>query len=447
MLDEAKEVNFDGLIAPFHNYGGLSSGNKASVLNSKKKSSPKKAVLQGLEKMIFLSRKGMIQGLIPPILRPIEKTLYNLGYKGKGKLTKVYRDAPAIFYSLFSASSMWTANAATVSPSADSSDRKVHFTAANLSNKFHRHLESQETSKILKRIFGDERYFVHHETLLNGENFGDEGAANHTRFCTQYGEKGLQLFSYGKASFDPKGIKPQVFPARQALEASKAIARLHKLESQNTLFAQTSTYAIDRGVFHNDVISVGNKDIFFHHEKTFENKNHIKELKEKFFALTGNSLRCIEVKEAQVSLDDAVKSYLFNSQLISFSDGNNALILPSECGEIPSIREYLDTLDRNLIQESHIFDLRQSMRNGGGPACLRLRVVLTEEERKATFPGIFINEYLYEKLKIWANKHYRDELTPEEMLEPMFLTSIYEALDELSIILDLPHLYDFQQTF
>ena len=152
MLGEAKEVNFDGLIAPFHNYGGLSSGNKASFLNSKKKSSPKKAVLQGLEKMIFLSRKGMIQGLIPPILRPIEKTLYNLGYKGKGKLTKVYRDAPAIFYSLFSASSMWTANAATVSPSADSSDRKVHFTAANLSNKFHRHLESQETSKIFKRI-------------------------------------------------------------------------------------------------------------------------------------------------------------------------------------------------------------------------------------------------------------------------------------------------------
>jgi succinylarginine dihydrolase len=172
---------------------------------------------------------------------------------------------------------------------------------------------------------------------------------------------------------------------------------------------------------------------------------YIEKLKHKFLDLTGSPLKFIEVKDEQVPLDDVIKSYLFNSQLISLPNGDNALILPSHCDEIPSVREYLmSSLDKSLIQESHFFDLRQSMQNGGGPACLRLRVVLTEEERKATFPGVFMNEYLYEKLKTWANKHYRDELLPEDMLDPAFLTGIYEALDELSTLLDLPHLYDFQ---
>jgi succinylarginine dihydrolase len=76
-----------------------------------------------------------------------------------------------------------------------------------------------------------------------------------------------------------------------------------------------------------------------------------------------------------------VETYLFNSQLLSREDGSMVLILPQESREHAGVWRYLTTLleQDNPISEIKVFDLRESMSNGGGPACLRLRVVLTDE--------------------------------------------------------------------
>jgi len=180
---KAFEVNFDGLVGPTHNYSGLSYGTVASIGNQAAESNPLEAVLQGLQKMKTLSDMGLKQALLPPQERPDIATLRRLGFSGSEKevLENAGKSSSAVLSAISSASCMWTANAATVSPSADTSDGKVHFTPANLISKFHRSIEPPTTSAGLRAIFKDPRYFVHHDPLPASPQFGDEGAANHTR--------------------------------------------------------------------------------------------------------------------------------------------------------------------------------------------------------------------------------------------------------------------------
>ena len=441
------EVNYDGLVGPTHNYAGLSFGNVASLANAKSSSSPKDAALQGLAKMKALHDMGMKQGVLAPQERPDVYALRRVGFSGTDAevLYKAATQAPAIFQAVCSASSMWTANAATVSPSADTANGKVHFTPANLTNKFHRSLEPETSGRILQGMFANERYFEHHTHLPDNEHFGDEGAANHTRLCREYGHAGVEVFVYGRHAFDSSKPAPTRYPARQTLEASEAIARLHGLDESNTVYIQQNPDVIDQGVFHNDVIAVGNQNVLFYHEQAFaDTEAKLAEIQQKF----GDSeLHFIKVGTDQVSVQDAVSTYLFNTQLITPPDGKMTIIAPTECQENERVKAYLDSLvaSGGPIQRVEFFDVKQSMRNGGGPACLRLRVALNDEELDAANQHCLMSDELFARLNKWVNKHYRDELAVDDLRDPALLEESRTALDELTQILKIGSVYAFQR--
>jgi len=440
------EVNFDGLVGPTHNYAGLSFGNVASLSNAKSTSSPKAAAKQGLAKMKALQEMGLVQGVLAPQERPDIYALRRLGFKGDDHqvLANAAKHAPAIFRACCSASSMWTANAATVSPSADTRNGKVHFTPANLTNKFHRSLEPETSGRILQAMFANSRYFEHHRHLPDNEHFGDEGAANHTRFCSDYGFAGVELFVYGRHAFDNSKPAPTVYPARQTYEASEAIARLHDLSADNHVFMQQNPAVIDQGVFHNDVIAVGNQNVMFYHEEAFLNEAEgFAELERKL----GHPMHFIKVPTSVVSVEDAVKTYLFNTQLVTLKPGHMAIIAPTECEENARVHAYLQELVSmgTPIKEVRYFDVKQSMRNGGGPACLRLRVALNDQELAAVNPNVILTDELFKRLNQWVDKHYRDELSTDDLADPSLLIESRTALDELTQIMHLGSVYPFQR--
>ncbi|GAA5189003.1 N-succinylarginine dihydrolase [Ferrimonas gelatinilytica] len=440
------EANFDGLVGPTHNYAGLSFGNVASQSNADAHSNPKAAALQGLDKMVSLSRLGLCQGVLAPQARPDLDTLKQLGFSGTpGQiLDRAYQQAPQLLMACYSASSMWSANAATVSPSADSADGKVHFTPANLVNKLHRAIEPAQTGRTLKAVFGDPNHFVHHSALPGHEAFGDEGAANHTRLCSAYGDQGLQLFVYGRSAYDSSKPAPQRYPARHTLEASQAVARLHQLDPAHTLYIQQNPEVIDQGVFHNDVIAVGNRNLLLCHEQAFLNqKDALAQIRQRF----GEQLHIMEVPTSAVSISSAVSSYLFNTQLVTLPDGRHVIIAPTECqenGEVAAYLQYLVEGDSPISDVIH-FDVKQSMKNGGGPACLRLRVALSAAERQAVNSACLMDEENYQHLSAWVERHYRDRLSRDDLRDPSLLLESQTALDELTQLLKLGSIYPFQR--
>lgn len=441
------EVNFDGLVGPTHNYAGLSYGNVASLNNAKATSSPKQAALQGLQKMKALSDLGMMQGVLAPQERPDIYALRRLGFSGSDAnvLQQAYKQAPQIFLACCSASSMWTANAATVSPSADTANGKVHFTPANLTNKFHRSLEPTVTGNILKAIFSNDKHFQHHLHLPDNEHFGDEGAANHTRLCSDYGHAGVELFVYGRHAFDGSKPAPKKFPARHTLEACEAVARLHGLSDDGIVYIQQNPDIIDQGVFHNDVISVGNQNVLFYHQQAFfDTQAKLDEIQSKF---GDQPLHFIRVNTDDVSVTEAVKTYLFNTQIITLPSGEMAIIAPTECEESDMVSRYLANLVEQGTPIKHVkyYDVKQSMQNGGGPACLRLRVALNDQELDAVNPNALINDSQFARLNQWVNKHYRDVLSVADLCDPQLLIESRTALDELTQIMKLGSVYPFQQ--
>lgn len=443
----AYEINFDGLVGPTHNYAGLSHGNVASANNAGGVSNPKKAALQGLLKMRTVRDLGLKQALLPPHARPALEVLHKLGFRGDtGKvLSDAAKESLPLLASVFSSSNMWTANAATVSPSADTADGKVHFTPANLTNKFHRSIEHPTTGRILKRIFTDERHFAHHEALQNVDAFGDEGAANHTRFAPTHGAAGVEFFVYGKHAFDASKPAPKRFPARQTSEASRSVARLHGLREAKTVFAQQNPEAIDAGVFHNDVIAVGNGNTLLYHENAFlETDAVLAELQVKYGK---EKLHFITVTEQEVTTQEAVQTYLFNSQLITLPDGSQSLIAPIECAENQAVAARVKAMcedTSNPVNTAHFLDVRESMRNGGGPACLRLRVAVNEDELAALHQGVLLTDTLYDRLTTWVETHYRDRLEVKDLADPQLAEESFRALDELTRILGLGSVYPFQ---
>ncbi|WP_410952720.1 N-succinylarginine dihydrolase [Pseudomonas sp. S1(2024)] len=443
------EVNFDGLVGPTHNYGGLSYGNVASQSNSQQGSNPREAARQGLAKMKALADMGFKQGVLAPQERPDVAALRRLGFSGSDAevIQRAAKEAMPLLVASCSASSMWVANAATVSPSADTADGRVHFTAANLNCKYHRSIEHPTTSRVLGAMFSNDKHFAHHAALPAVAQFGDEGAANHTRFCRTYGEAGVEFFVYGRSAFDSRYPAPQKYPARQTLEASQAVARLHGLSDDGVVYAQQNPAVIDQGVFHNDVIAVGNGEVLFYHEDAFlETDAVLGQLRAKL-ASKGGNFQAICVPRAAVTVEDAVRSYLFNSQLLSRDDGSMLLVVPEECRNNERVWAYLGQLTSQggPVREVKVFDLKQSMQNGGGPACLRLRVALKETELAAVNQGVIMTASLYDTLLQWVDKHYRDRLGEADLADPQLLVECRTALDELTQILKLGSVYPFQR--
>jgi succinylarginine dihydrolase len=346
---------------------------------------------------------------------------------------------------------MWTANAATVMPAADAHDKRTHFVVANLREMFHRAIEPPVTERALRAIFADESRFMVHAALPSesreGADYGDEGAANHTRFTTSCANggaiAGVHFFVYGTAQEAAR--VPRNFPARQTLEASERIAQLGLLDRARCVFAQQNADAIDAGVFHNDVIAVGNGNMLLCHELAFEDR----------FAtlaglrnVVGDSLVVAEVSANEVSLEDAVKSYLFNSQLLTLPDGSMALVAPGECDENPRVKAAIDRViadPANPLKRVIFMDVRESMRNGGGPACLRLRVPMTDADLGAMNRAALVDAAKLAELRAWVTKHYRESLLPSDLADPALLRESRDALDELTKILSLGPIYDFQR--
>ena len=440
-MSRAVEINFDGLIGPTHNYAGLSEGNIASARNRDAVARPRDAALQGLAKLRTLMGMGLAQGVLPPHERPSMHFLRGLGFSGDDRAVwmQVFDAEERIARNALAASAMWAANAATVSPSADCADGRVHFTPANLHTMLHRALEADATTVTLRRIFADEAHFRVHDPLPPHDAFADEGAANHMRICTDYGAPGVEVFVYGRAGEERRSG----FPARQTLEACRAIARRHGLDPARTVFARQSDAAIAAGAFHNDVVAVTDRSTLFFHEEAFADAASLREVADK---ASGAVLVCVASDD--VPLSDAVVSYLFNSQIVAPPAANRqTLIAPQETVENPRTRK----LTQKLVEEGpigavQIVDVRESMKNGGGPACLRLRVAVTEQERAAITPGFLLDETLVAKLEAWVRAHYRETLAPDDLGDPALLDETRRALDALTRILPLgSSFYAFQR--
>ena len=441
------EMNFDGLVGPSHNYAGLSHGNIASSKHKGAAANPKAAALQGLAKMRKLLDLGLPQAVLPPQDRPYIPGLRALGFSGTdaGVLEAAFKQDPALVANYSSASCMWTANAATVTPAADSADGRVHFTPANLTAMPHRALEDGQTHRALSMIFADAQHFKVHAPLAHTPLLGDEGAANHNRLCASHRDAGVELFVYGRDALGPR--TELKFPGRQTRQASEAAARLHGLTSTNSVFHPQSATAINAGAFHNDVVCVSNETVLFFHENAFDDPQALEKIVTEKAKAFGFAPQFIMAPADKVPLKDVISSYLFNSQLVTLPAGGMALILPTQVEETPSTKAFVDDVlaGDNPIRQAHYLDLRQSMSNGGGPACLRLRVVLNAAQQRAVHSGVIMTEAKISALENWVKIHYRDRLTLKDLGDAAFLNETRAALDALTQLLDLPLLYDFQR--
>ena len=409
-----REVNFDGIVGPSHNYAGLSLGNLASARNAGEVSRPRAAALQGLDKMRANLALGLAQGIFVPPPRPARAWLAELG-------TNIEQADRVIAANAMSASAMWAANAATVSPAPDTADGKCHLTVANLRTMPHRSHEWPATLAQLKLAFANDAFAVHGPVP---SSFGDEGAANHMRLSPSHGEPGVEVFVYGVAGGP--------FPARQHFEASKAIARLHRLDPARTIFAAQSEEAIAAGAFHNDVVAVANGPVLFAHEKAFADREGlIGQLSE---GMPGFEL--VEVPDAEVPLADAVRSYLFNAQLVTPPDGAMTLVAPTECRDTPSVAGWIERhlASNGAIRRVEYVDVRQSMANGGGPACLRLRVAC---DPATVDPRFLVGEAKLDRLAQVISAAWPDEIHIDDIQSSALIRDVEAARLSLLETLDL----------
>ena len=404
--------------------------------------------------MRYLASLGIEQAVLPPHPRPSVSWLNRLGFTGAEPeaIERAAREEPALLTACCSASGMWTANAATVSPSADTADRKVHFTSANLTTLFHRSIEAEWTAHILREVFPSRSHFEIHDPLPAAAAFSDEGAANHTRFSRSHGAGGVEFFVYGRegipSSEEGQSQMPPVrrFQGRQTREASSAIARLHGLDPARVVFACQSPEAIDAGVFHNDVIAVGNANVLLYHEQAFQDTRsvlaNLRDAIDSLPAPDATALLPLCVQQEELSIEEAAECYLFNSQLVTLpgDKGEMMLLAPDDCESHPRARRVLDRLLRedNPIARIDFIDVRQSMRNGGGPACLRLRVVLSEDELAHMHQGVRFTEPLYRSLCDWVKRHYREDVEVSDLVDPALVAETTSAFLELEEILQLP---------
>jgi succinylarginine dihydrolase len=411
------EVNFDGIVGPSHNYAGLSLGNLASARNAGAVSQPRAAALQGIDKMRANLALGLAQGIFLPQPRPDRAWLAELG-------TTIEEADSSLAANGMSASAMWAANAATVSPAPDTADGKCHLTVANLRTMPHRSHEWRATLAQLRMAFGSDSFEVHAPVP---PAFGDEGAANHMRLAPEHGGAGAEVFVYG--------VSEGAFPARQHIEASKAVARLHRLDPERVIFAQQSEEAIAAGAFHNDVVAVANERVLFAHELAYADKAAL------IGALEAKvpGFEYVEVAAADVPLADAVKSYLFNAQLVTPPDGEPTLIVPDEARATPSVWQWLQRhlAGNGPIRRVEVVDVRQSMANGGGPACLRLRVVA---DPTTIDPRFLVDQTSLDRIAETIRAHWPEEIHHEELQRPELIADIEAARRALHATLDLAEL-------
>jgi succinylarginine dihydrolase len=439
-----REFQFDGLVGPTHNYAGLSPGNLASAKHEGQASNPRSAARQGLAKMLLVRNLGVPQAVLPPHDRPSLATLRRLGFHGSDQemIAAAGAGDGLLLRMCSSASAMWAANAATVAPSSDTSDGSVHFVPANLQQMFHRAIEANTTTRILRALFSSPEHFVVHDPLPGGGQLADEGAANHIRLETSRGT--AHVFAWGRAAFESDAIaRPRLHPARQTHEASLALVRALRIDASRALLPQQHPDGIDAGAFHTDVLGVGNANFLMLHELAFVDTGALcRELER----LLGSALYIVRATQAELPVANAIASYPFNSQVLTVQGGTMAIVAPEDTRRDSHASAFLERVvtSGGPVRSLHYVDVRQSMQNGGGPACLRLRVPLTEPEANALRGRVVLDNALYDELGAWIDRSYRDRLVPADLADPLLAREGMQALDELTEILGLGAVYDFQ---
>jgi succinylarginine dihydrolase len=288
----------------------------------------------------------------------------------------------------------------------------------------HRSHEWPATLAQLRLAFRGDAFAVHGPVPTA---FGDEGAANHMRLAAAHAEPGVEVFVYG--------VSGGAFPARQHLEASQAIARLHRLDPDRVVFAEQSAEAIAAGAFHNDVVAVANERVLFAHGQAFADKAGL------LGALEAKvpGFEYVEVPAAEVPLADAIKSYLFNAQLVTSPDGQPTLVLPAEARETPSVWSWIErhVAGNGPIRRVEVVDVRQSMANGGGPACLRLRVVA---DPATVDPRFVVDETKLDAIADVVRRYWPEQIHHDDLQEPALIADIERARLSLIGELDLNEL-------
>jgi succinylarginine dihydrolase len=437
-----KEVIFIGLAGPTHNYGGLAFGNVASQAHARETSNPKEAALQTLSLASLLRARGIAVAILPPHPRPHLEMLKNLGFGGtvEEQITAAAAGNIALLSSLSSSAFMWVANAATIAPAIDAEDATLHLTPANLHSNLHRSIEAGQNHHILTQIFADAKV---HNPLPPQGTFDDEGAANHLRITPAHDQKGLHVFVFDRS--EKKDLpKPKRFPARQTLEASERVAMNHRLPKEQILFLQQHPDIIDKGVFHDDVIAVNNENVLLLHEAAFVGGDgDIEKIKTAYNRLHPDAPLYIRVvAEHTLSINEAVRTYFFNSQIVTLPEGGMLLIAPAEVEESADAKALTEVLLNDAdcpINEVVYLDLKQSMHNGGGPACLRLRCVMDEVQIDDINGrmSLFLDEALEGTLTEWINTHYREVLNPTDIADPALYHESQAALKALEKITKL----------
>lgn len=434
------EVNFDGLVGPTYN-DALSAGVAPSQRGGSV-TNPRAAALAGLAKIRQVRALGLVQAVLPPHPRPNLDWLRRIGFGGDDDA--VLRGASAgdgMWLRLCSnPSSMWAANAATISPSSDTVDGRVHVLPANLQHMLHRAQEAEVTHAVLSVIFGDREKFVVHAPLPAVPQLGDEGAANTLRLQTA-GRRAIHLFAWGRGAYARAASAR--FPARQTIEASQAQVRLLALDPSRVMYPQQHPDGIDAGAPHADVLAVAHGSLLLVHELAFrEFDGVIGELRRRL----GSALSVAVARSAELPVQDAVATSVFGAQFYARAGGSVGMLVAAEARENEAASGFLDRLvGDGHIGEVQTIDLRQGLRHGGGPASMRLRAPLNEAEVAGLGGRVVVDDALDRELVAWVEKHYRDRLAPEDLADPQLTREANAALDELTRILGLGSVYGFQR--
>lgn len=394
-----QEFNIDGLIGPTHHFGGLGIGNIASESNRSRLSHPRRAALEGLSKMRKLHELGIPQFFLPPPKRPNGAWLRSIGFdqSNPDDWKRCFDCFPTVFSSALSSSFMWMANAACVSAGVDSSDGKNRVVVANLAASLHRGQEREERFAQLASMFRHSGETEVVRGLPGLTPLRDEGAANIMRLWNAQRDQGIYVFVFGERERNTIEVnqstspvrQPAIHPSRQTSLASRLVSNLLRIPSSRSLFVQQHPEAIDAGAFHNDVIATSHENFLLVHSRAFQDQpRELERISDTFRQQNGDSLRILEVDETELTLEQAVATYLFNSQIVTQRDGSWAMLCPVECQQSESAQRVLRRIQQveSRIRDIEFVSLRESMANGGGPACLRLRAYATKREL-ATLPA------------------------------------------------------------
>lgn len=438
------EINIDGIVGPSYYFSGAGVGNVASQESRQSPSYPRAAALEGLEKAHRVSQLGIEQYVLPPPLRPRAQFLNAIGFDGdwSDQTAAALQFEPSALAAAYSSAFIWTANAATYAPACDTTDGVSRIVPANLISSWHRASEVAERSEQFRQLFAQVADLRIEDPLPAILPLRDEGAANHMRLSLSSCDarthasaeiSGLHVFVYGEST-STTAPRPSRFLARQTESACRALARQLRLHPENTFYLQQHPQAVDAGVFHNDVIATAHESVMLHHELAFINADgELARIESRFRALYGRDLQRIVISEQQLPLADAVKSYFFNCQILSHpqidvasesilsKSSRMTVLFPKQCSQWKSASETAARLlnDQSIpIERIEFVDLFQSMGGGGGPACLRLRMQLTEQQVAALDARFQLTEQLYSQLRSIIEDCYPERLTVEDFLRP-----------------------------